>query len=203
MATKCEKRAYVKVITEPRRTRGKSDWRLCQWRTVGTRTAHSYSQFWGEPNHSDSWSEQFASSTRQWWAGKMLQILRLWRNRLHDLTSEYGGFPPTNTKDRLKRKCESLSHVWLFVILWTVSPPGSSIHGILQVRIPEWVAFHFSTGSSPPRDQTQVSWTAGGVSTTEPPGGAQITSKSLSGHEHVQSAENPSPGGQQIAHRRS
>ena len=28
------------------------------------------------------------------------------------------------------------------------SPPGSSVHGILQVRIPEWVAIPFSRGSS-------------------------------------------------------
>ena len=34
------------------------------------------------------------------------------------------------------------------------SPPGSSVHGILQTRILEWVAFSFSRGSSPPRDQT-------------------------------------------------
>ena len=30
------------------------------------------------------------------------------------------------------------------------SPPGSSIHGILQVRILEWVAISFSRGSSWP-----------------------------------------------------
>ena len=35
------------------------------------------------------------------------------------------------------------------------SPPGSSLHGILQARIPEWVAIPFSRGSSPPRDQTR------------------------------------------------
>ena len=34
-------------------------------------------------------------------------------------------------------------------------------HGILQARILEWVAFPFSRGSSPPRDRTQVSCTAG------------------------------------------
>ena len=34
------------------------------------------------------------------------------------------------------------------------SLPGSSIHGILQVRILEWVAISFSRGSSPPRNQT-------------------------------------------------
>ena len=32
------------------------------------------------------------------------------------------------------------------------SPPGSSIHGILQARILEWVAISFSRGSSQPRD---------------------------------------------------
>ena len=37
---------------------------------------------------------------------------------------------------------------------------GSSVHGILQARILEWVVIPFSRGSSRPRDQTQVS-TAG------------------------------------------
>ena len=32
------------------------------------------------------------------------------------------------------------------------SPPGSSVHGILQARILEWVAVSFSRGSSQPRD---------------------------------------------------
>ena len=41
------------------------------------------------------------------------------------------------------------------------SPPNSSIHGILQARILEWVAIFFSRGSSWPRDWTQVSHTAG------------------------------------------
>ena len=41
------------------------------------------------------------------------------------------------------------------------SPPGSSVHRILQVRIVEWVAILFSWGSSQPRDRTQVSCIAG------------------------------------------
>ena len=41
------------------------------------------------------------------------------------------------------------------------SPPGSSVHGILQARILEWVAISFSRGSSWPRDRTQVSQIAG------------------------------------------
>ena len=41
------------------------------------------------------------------------------------------------------------------------NPPGSSVHGILQARILEWVAILFSRGSSWPRDWTQVSCTTG------------------------------------------
>ena len=36
------------------------------------------------------------------------------------------------------------------------SPPGSSVHGISQARILEWVMISFSRGSSQPRDQTPV-----------------------------------------------
>ena len=38
------------------------------------------------------------------------------------------------------------------------SLPGSSVHGILQARIPEWVSMPSSRGSSPPRDRTCVSY---------------------------------------------
>ena len=37
------------------------------------------------------------------------------------------------------------------------TPPDSSIYGILQAGILQGVAIPFSMGSSPPRDQTQVS----------------------------------------------
>ena len=37
------------------------------------------------------------------------------------------------------------------------SPPGSSLYGILQAKILEWVAIPFSRGSSRPRDQTWIS----------------------------------------------
>ena len=47
------------------------------------------------------------------------------------------------------------------------SPPGSSVHGILQARILEWVAMLSSRVSSWPRDRTQVSyllqWQAGSL----------------------------------------
>ena len=37
------------------------------------------------------------------------------------------------------------------------SPPGSSVHGIFQARVLEWVAISFSSRSSQPRDWTHVS----------------------------------------------
>ena len=48
------------------------------------------------------------------------------------------------------------------------SPPGSSVHGILQARILEWVAIPSSRGSSQPKDRTHVSyvhlnWQAGSL----------------------------------------
>ena len=48
--------------------------------------------------------------------------------------------------------------------LWPVdcSPPGSSVHGVRQARILEWVAMPSSRESSQPRDRTQVSCIAGG-----------------------------------------
>ena len=38
------------------------------------------------------------------------------------------------------------------------SPPDSSVHGISQARILEWIFISSSRGSSPPRDWTQVSY---------------------------------------------
>ena len=45
-------------------------------------------------------------------------------------------------------------------------PMDYIVHGILQARILEWVAFPFSRASSQPRDQTQLSYIAGGFFTS-------------------------------------
>ena len=39
-----------------------------------------------------------------------------------------------------------------FATLWTVVPPGSSVHGVFQARILEWVDVSSSRGSSQPRE---------------------------------------------------
>ena len=63
----------------------------------------------------------------------------------------------------------SLSCDWLLVTQTSPTlchpidciPPGSYVHGIIQIRKLEWVAIPFSRETSQPRDQTQVSYTAG------------------------------------------
>ena len=67
--------------------------------------------------------------------------------------------------------------------LMDCSPPGSSVHGILQTRKLEWVAVPHSRGSSQTRDQTHVSCgscIAGRFFTTESPGDAQSLICSMS-----------------------
>ena len=54
------------------------------------------------------------------------------------------------------------------------SPPGSSVCGILQARILEWVAISFSRDSSQPRDRTQVPCVAGRFFTIWATRGAQL-----------------------------
>ena len=66
-------------------------------------------------------------------------------------------------RDKEERKdmlfCAVLSHS---VVSDSLRPPdcsplGSSVHGIQQARKLEWVAYHFSRGTSQPRNQTGVS----------------------------------------------
>ena len=69
-------------------------------------------------------------------------------------------------------------------------PTDYTVHGILQARILEWVAFPFSRGSSQLRDWTQVSCTADGFFTslatreTQSPWGSSIIFKKAKGSWH-------------------
>ena len=68
--------------------------------------------------------------------------------RLHHISQN-------SVQSKTKVKWKSLSHVTF------CNPMNYMVHGILQARILEWVAFPFSRESSQPRDQTQVSCIAG------------------------------------------
>ena len=73
-----------------------------------------------------------------------------------------------------KMKVLVTSHVWLCDPI-DCGPPGSSVHGILQARILEWVAIPSSRGSSQLRDRTQGSLSLQADSSpSEPPGNIYI-----------------------------
>ena len=67
------------------------------------------------------------------------------------------------------------------------SPPGSSVHGILQARALEWVASPSSKGSSKPRYWTHVSYWQAGSLPLAPPG------KPLCAHCHQLISDPPDP----------
>ena len=69
----------------------------------------------------------------------------------HDLVAEQQQRASGKSHQPCPTLCDHMDH----------SPPGSSVHGILQTRILEWVAISSSRGSSQPRDQTQVCCIAG------------------------------------------
>ena len=59
---------------------------------------------------------------------------------------------------RCNPKQSNCMHLWgLICDPMACSPQGSSVHGIFQARILEWVAFSYSRESSQPEDRTCVS----------------------------------------------
>ena len=124
---------------------------------------HPREEHWGWEGKrtNKGWRWGAFSSGSPWWAAKA------WAH------------PTWGAECSRGREHSSLDPVfcWPRIILWDVShfpdpqmeapgwflqsPPGSSVHGILQARILEWVAMPSSRGSSWPRDRTWVSCTAG------------------------------------------
>ena len=70
------------------------------------------------------------------------------------------GYGSSNVRAKSLQSCPALCNPM------DCSPPGSSVHGILQARILEWVTMPSSRGSSQFSDQTRVSY----VSPLAPPG---------------------------------
>ena len=71
------------------------------------------------------------------------------------MADRWGNSGNSESESEVAQSCLTLCNPMDF------SPPGSSIHGILQARVLEWVAISFSRGSSQPRDRTQVSHIVG------------------------------------------
>ena len=97
-----------------------------------------------------------------WATGKVILYLDPMCDHVRELNmtfKEYLALCPPSTAMRGNSRMrlifsESVSHsVMSFSFL---SPSGSSVHGIFQARILEWVAIPFSRRSSWPRDRTRV-----------------------------------------------
>ena len=84
-------------------------------------------------------------------------------------SNEYSGWFPSGLTGLISLLSKGLYHTMKMKVkvkfaqscLTLCDPLDYTVHGILQARMPEWVAFPFSRGSSQPRDQTQVSHIAG------------------------------------------
>ena len=83
---------------------------------------------------------------RKYFSCKYCRAMRIWTN--HSTTK-------VKVKVLVTQSCPTLCDPMDY------SPPSSSVHGILQARILEWVVIPFSRGSFGPRDQTQVYCIAG------------------------------------------
>ena len=70
----------------------------------------------------------------------------------------------------MKMKTQHIkSHEWkLLSRVQLCDPVNYTVHGILQARIQEWVAFPFSIGSSQPRGRSEVCCITGGFLPVEP-----------------------------------
>ena len=117
------------------------------------------------------------SDTGDWWrlwqSGKTACKRRMWAGLRRGRSRRRCGkdrlrhryvyvFLQRNRADRIYR-CRytdvlvySLSHIWPFCDSMDCRLPGSSVCGVSQERILDWVAISFSGGSSQPRDGTHI-----------------------------------------------
>ena len=140
------------------------------------------------------WTWVWVNSGSWWWTGRpgVLRFMGSQRVR-HDWATEltegsYGHWQLTGAYSMwwcmvlsssyftVHILCDMYVHAKLLQLcptLWDptdCSPSGSSVHGISQARILEWVTISFSRGYSGPRNRTHVFCIAGGFFTAEPSG---------------------------------
>ena len=112
--------------------------------------------------------------------GQMTQET-IWVHRKQTMKDPEKGKPVLNLQSKTMHQRSVAKSRWTLCDPMDCSPPGSSVHGIFQARILEWVVLPSSRGPSRPRDQTcvsQVSCIAGGFFTAEPLGRPQVVNYS-------------------------
>ena len=121
--------------------------------------AHSSILAWRIP-----WTEEPAGL----WSTGSQRIGHKWNNLAHTFWKyrESNDLQVTFLARNLKRLLKRGEVKVMQACLTLYNPMDYTVHGILQARILEWVAFAFSRTYSQPRDRTQVSHTAGGFFTS-------------------------------------
>ena len=106
-----------------------------------------------------------SNSHLYFWVSKPMWELKVLANslfvcRLLPLNFGWGpvGGQAQNSSTPWHTHAQLLSCVWLLCDPINCSPLGSSVYGILQARIVDWVAIPSSRGSSRPRDWTCISY---------------------------------------------
>ena len=121
---------------------------FCKGKSIGSENRSIVARIWG-------WATADYKNTRTYW-GKWNRLWYLNRQNLWNCNFPGGSDGKEyacNVGESVKvaQSCPTLCKPT------DCSPPGSSVHGIHQARILEWVARPFSRGSSGARDWTQVS----------------------------------------------
>ena len=90
------------------------------------------------------------------WRRERLPTAVFWPGEFRELYSSWGRKESDMTEWLSLSLLAKLLQLCLTLQPHLCSPPGSSVHGILQTRILEWVSIPSSRGSSGPRDWTRV-----------------------------------------------
>ena len=100
-----------------------------------------------ELNYKESWAPKNWCFGKLWCWRRLLRVLWIARRFNQSILKE--------SESEVAQSCPTLCGPM------DCSLSGSSVHGIFQARVLEWIAISFSRGSSRPRNQTQVSCIAG------------------------------------------
>ena len=129
--------------------------------------------------------QEAAGAFDSFWISIMMEIPHLLNGPCGLLLwTTHHRLPEQAQKCTVSKSAHMLSHFSCILILckpMDLSPPDSSVHGILQAKWLEWVTMPSSRGSSPPRDWTWVCllhWPVGSLLLALP-GKPKITSRSL------------------------
>ena len=131
--------------------RGSEQWLcVCVWFLDGEWSSWNFLGCW---KYSISWSG--------WWLQGAYNYKKIYFTVCIKITTVYV-FHLTEQSENCSVVSSSLRHHGLYSILYI----PYTVHGVLQARILEWLAFPFPRGSSQLRGRTQVSCVAGGLFTS-------------------------------------